>query len=416
MSTTTEVWANWGLTPRVHPAWRAPVATERLAQVGLPSTRDEAWRNTSLKVALQAAYGAPTSAPLSVEERRAIDAVLADGAQRVAVVVDGRLEPALGRGVGLAAADAEVPVGGLAVNGDGYAALADVFAPEVSMLRVARADDGGLVQVVFVTRAAVPVVAHPRLWVGVEQGARVTLLETHVVVGAAASLTNALVELVVDADADVTHVVVDEVGGVGATRVRQTFVGVGSGATYRRHLTSLGGGGLVRDVVDARLDARASATVDTIQLVHAGDHIDHRLVLRHVGRDACTQHTTRGVVTAKGRAVVDSNVHVAREAGGASARQSMKHLLVSPDGDARARPRLEIEVDEVTASHGATVGQLDAAQLNYLRSRGVPEPTARQMLTEAFVAEVVDRAPSSVAALVRSKVQNVLPTRLGGGL
>ncbi len=414
MSTATDVWNGWGLTPRVSPVWRAPAGLERLAAHGLPTTRDEAWRHTSLKVALGADFGAPSRAPLTPDEVAAVQAAVVPGATEVAVICDGYLVPALGRGTAVTLADGAVPVGQLASQGDGYAALADVYAPEASVLRVGRGQDAQLVQVVMLTRAHLAVVAHPRLWVSVGEGARVTLLETHIGVGAGASFTNAVVELEIGRDAEAAHVVVDEVGRVGSTRLRQTFVAVEPGATYRRHLTSLGGGGTVRDVVDARLDARATVSVDTIQLVDAGDHVDHRLVLRHVGRDATTAHTTRGVVTAKGRAVVDSNVHVAKEAGGARARQSMKHLLVSPDGDARARPRLEIEVDEVTASHGATVGQLDAAQLGYLRSRGVPESVARQMLTEAFVAEVVDRAPAAVGTLLRDRVQAILPDRLGG--
>lgn len=414
MSTVDAPWNGWGLTPRAAPAWQSAAALARLAVAGLPTTREESWRNTSLKVALTAAYRAPTSGTLEAGVVDAVAALAVPAADRVWVMVDGCIVPALGRGTPAPLADASLAVGSLASAGDGYAALAEVFAAEVAALRVAAGSDAGVVQVICITQASSPTVVHPRLWVQVGAGAKVTLLESHVVLGAAASLANAVVEVDVEPDATVTHGVIDEVARVGTTRVRQTFVALGRGGTYHRHVTSAGGGGIVRDVVDVRLAERSNVVVDTIQLVHAGDHIDHRLVLRHEGRDASSTHTTRGVVTAKGRAVVDSNVHVGREAGGASARQSMKHLLVSPDGDARARPRLEIEVDEVTASHGATVGQLDRDQLAYLRSRGVPEATARQMLTEAFVAEVVDRAPAALRDPIRSKVEAVLPARLGG--
>jgi Fe-S cluster assembly protein SufD len=51
---------------------------------------------------------------------------------------------------------------------------------------------------------------------------------------------------------------------------------------------------------------------------------------------------------------------------------------------------LEIEADEVQASHGSTVGRLDDGALYYLRARGVPEAEARAMLTRAFCLVALD--------------------------
>jgi Fe-S cluster assembly protein SufD len=44
----------------------------------------------------------------------------------------------------------------------------------------------------------------------------------------------------------------------------------------------------------------------------------------------------------------------------------------------------------VKCSHGATVGELDATQLFYLRSRGVPAAEARAILVRAFLTEALD--------------------------
>ena len=65
-------------------------------------------------------------------------------------------------------------------------------------------------------------------------------------------------------------------------------------------------------------------------------------------------------------------------------------LLLSQDAEIDSKPELEIFADDVKCSHGATVGELDAEQLFYLRSRGVPDSEARAMLVRAFLTEALD--------------------------
>jgi Fe-S cluster assembly protein SufD len=73
--------------------------------------------------------------------------------------------------------------------------------------------------------------------------------------------------------------------------------------------------------------------------------------------------------------------------------QSSRNLLLNPRAHIDTKPQLEIFADDVKCAHGATVGQLDAAELFYLKSRGLSELAARNLLTYAFGAEVIDRIP-----------------------
>jgi Fe-S cluster assembly protein SufD len=77
----------------------------------------------------------------------------------------------------------------------------------------------------------------------------------------------------------------------------------------------------------------------------------------------------------------------------------MRHdaLLLSDRAEVDAKPELEIYADDVACAHGNTVGALDEEALFYARSRGIPLPAARAMLTEAFVAEAVDRIEHEAA-------------------
>jgi Fe-S cluster assembly protein SufD len=87
-----------------------------------------------------------------------------------------------------------------------------------------------------------------------------------------------------------------------------------------------------------------------------------------------------------------------------SAQQS-RNLLLSRRAHVDTKPQLEIFADDVKCAHGAAIGQLDADELFYLRTRGLSESAARNLLTYGFAAEIVDRIPiASVAASLRRAV------------
>ncbi len=76
---------------------------------------------------------------------------------------------------------------------------------------------------------------------------------------------------------------------------------------------------------------------------------------------------------------------------GTDAHQTDRNLCLTPKAHILARPELEIYADDVKCSHGATVGQLDASALFYMRTRGIPEEEARMLLMFAFMSDVIDK-------------------------
>jgi Fe-S cluster assembly protein SufD len=74
------------------------------------------------------------------------------------------------------------------------------------------------------------------------------------------------------------------------------------------------------------------------------------------------------------------------------------------------KPELEIYADEVIASHGATVGQLDEMAVFYLRTRGLTEKAARQLLTTAFCQSVSDRlSDPKLGEVISQRMMDVMP-------
>ena len=97
-------------------------------------------------------------------------------------------------------------------------------------------------------------------------------------------------------------------------------------------------------------------------------------------------------------------------ADGTEARQSNANILLSARAEIDTKPELEIYADEVIASHGATVGQLDETAVFYMRSRGLSEHQARQLLTTAFCRSVSDKLPDrELAEVISQRMMDVMP-------
>jgi len=115
------------------------------------------------------------------------------------------------------------------------------------------------------------------------------------------------------------------------------------------------------------------------------------------------------VAGGKARAVYQGKVTVAKGADGADSRQTAKALLLSETAEADLKPELEIFADDVKCAHGAAIGDLDAEQIFYLRSRGVPENHARAILMYAFLEDALEPiADETLRGAVRTGVQTAL--------
>jgi Fe-S cluster assembly protein SufD len=170
------------------------------------------------------------------------------------------------------------------------------------------------------------------------------------------------------------------------------------------------GGRLVRNDVEVKLRERG-ASLDLYGLLLAGEgqHVDDHTRIDHIAPDTRSTEAFRGVIGRRGRGVFNGKVVVHRGAHGIDAHQTSDNLLLSDQAEIDTKPELEIYADDVKCSHGSTVGELDAEHLFYLRARGIDEADAREMLTTAFAATVLERI---VAEDVRASVADKVGARL----
>jgi len=117
------------------------------------------------------------------------------------------------------------------------------------------------------------------------------------------------------------------------------------------------------------------------------------------------------VLGGRSRGVFNGKALIRPGADESSVRQSNANLLLSPLAQIDTKPELEIYADEVEASHGATVGQLDEAAIFYLRTRGLSELAARRMLVGAFCKAVTDKLENqALAGRVSDMIDEAMPS------
>ncbi|MBC7982871.1 MAG: SufD family Fe-S cluster assembly protein [Candidatus Obscuribacterales bacterium] len=161
--------------------------------------------------------------------------------------------------------------------------------------------------------------------------------------------------------------------------------------------------------LDVTLHEGSDFAFDAANIGGADSTLEIVTVVRHVEPNAASRQTIRSVLGGKAAGSYLGKVAVSRGADGTDSVQSVKAMLLDRGATANAKPELEIYADDVKCAHGATVGQLDAAALFYLRSRGIDTDAARALLTQAFAAVLLERAPVDS---LRERVNNAIATRL----
>src|SRR5262249_15680821 len=99
----------------------------------------------------------------------------------------------------------------------------------------------------------------------------------------------------------------------------------------------------------------------------------------------------KGILDDRGSGVFNGRIIVRKDAQKTDAIQKNKNLLLSEEAVVDTKPQLEIFANDVRCTHGATIGQIDPEALFYLASRGIGYHDARDLLTYAFAADVLDR-------------------------
>ena len=402
-------------------------AFTQFAESGFPTTRLEPWRFTNIAPIARTRFA--LAAPESVDER-AIGPYELVGLNGPRVVcVDGRFASQLSRVEGLPAGVeirslAEVlrtepqtvePYLGRLAGFDGPSAA--FTALNTGLLQdgiVVRVPDHTVVErplhLLFVSTGVAGMMSHPRLLVLVGENSQVQVVESYAGLADAAYLTNAVTEIVLNDSAVVDHYKLLR-ESVKAYHVGSMHPRLGRHATFSSHAITLGGL-IVRNEVMAELGGEGGeCTLNGLYLVNGNRLIDNHTTIHHAQPHCNSHELYKGILDDQARAVFNGKIIVAPDAQKTDAKQTNKALLLSEHAQINTKPELEIFADDVRCTHGATIGQLDADALFYLRARGLGEEQARRLLVHAFASDLLNRIAIEP---IRDQLDTVLLQQLPG--
>ena len=358
-----------------------------LAANGLPGPREEAWRYTSLRPFAETAFKPAARIDPSAALLARIPAITGPRL----VFVDGRFHSELSgvpKGLRVTTGAPAHPTSSRIARpaDEKLVALNTMLSEDGAAIHVPAGHDAGtLILVSLGTGHSVGF--HPRHAIILEAGAKLALVD--IAIGDGEYLHNPVLTAEIAAGATLTHLRIQDEGAA-AFHLSTTYAQVAEAATYDSFALTLGAR-LARMEVHAHLAGEnAAAHLNAAQLLGASQHADFTTVVRHDAPNTASRQTVKNVLTGRSRGVFQGRIEVARIAQKTDGYQMNQALLLSPDAEMDSKPQLQIYADDVKCSHGATVGALDANQLFYLRSRGVPEAEARAILVRAFLSEALD--------------------------
>lgn len=408
--------------PAVAPAWSqallqalpaaegvlAPVqqrGRQLLAEVPLPSRRDEAWRFTSLEVLTALDPGGLTlgaDSPMSLPP--------ADpGVLRL--VLDGRRDPLVGvtlpQGLSpLSDEELQQRLGQtLEANGCREAwpvLLNKAAAGQLLALRVRGAVEPTLELVCDAGREAclMPL----RILLVLEEGASLSVLQVQRSSGA--NLTSVVVEAELGRQARLQHGLL-ALGHSQAALLAHLAVRQEPGSEFSLTSATAGWGLLRFEPRVQQREGEAVTTLRSLQLVRGQQLADTHSQVAFEGPEGRLDQLHKVVANDAGRSVFNGAVRVPRPAQRTDAAQLSRSLLLSERARVDTKPELEIVADDVRCAHGATVSQLQQDELFYLQSRGIGADQAAALLLRGYCEEILQSLPAAAA------VWNPLPALLG---
>ena len=357
-------------------------AAAAFRRAGLPSTRDEAWKYTSLRSMADDEF----REPLTSVDGGTLPAIPAIDGPRL-VFVDGRLRrdlSSLPDSLHVSRFADDPAFGSLSrPEQEPVVALNTMLAEDGAILSVsAGVDAGTLVLVSLGAETGRSVAFHPRHAVRLAEGARLALIE--ISVGRGHYLHNPVFSVEVAANAVLTHVRLQDEAAE-AFHLATIYATVEEGGLYDAFTLTLGAR-VSRAEFHARLTGpNATVHLNAAQLLRGSQVGDITTVVRHDAPNCASRQTVKNVLTDRARGVFQGRIEVERVAQKTDGYQMSQALLLSPDAEIDCKPELQIYADDVKCSHGATIGELDTDQLFYLRARGIPEHEARSLLIRAFL-------------------------------
>ncbi|OUL33564.1 Fe-S cluster assembly protein SufD [Nostoc sp. 106C] len=240
-----------------------------------------------------------------------------------------------------------------------------------------------------------PTISQPRCLVVAESGSQVTFIEeytNHKDTEGKVYLTNAVTEIWLAENAQVSHTRVEREGAE-AFHIGKTAIAQARDSRYTCNAITFGGKLSRHNLEVLQTGEQTETTLNGLTIIYGNQLADTHSAIALNHPYGKSEQLHKCIVGDRAHAVFNGKVFVPKPAQLTNAAQLNRNLLLSSKARVDTKPQLEITADNVKCAHGATVSQLEDDEIFYLQSRGIDENAARNLLINAFAAEIINQIP-----------------------
>jgi Fe-S cluster assembly protein SufD len=247
------------------------------------------------------------------------------------------------------------------------------------------------IQIIYIsTGGEIPTVSYPRALVLAQRNSSLNLVEQYV--GSGQYFTNAVTEIWLDENAQVQHTRLQEESTL-SFQIGKTVISQGRDSRYTGYGISFGGK-LSRHHWEVwQLGNQTESNLYGLDMLVGEQVADTHSAIALNHPHGTTDQLHKCIVDDRAHTVFNGKVFVPKTAQMTNANQLNRNLLLSPKARVNTKPELQITADNVKCAHGATISQLEADEIFYLRSRGLSESDSRHLLIDAFANEIIEKIP-----------------------
>jgi Fe-S cluster assembly protein SufD len=249
---------------------------------------------------------------------------------------------------------------------------------------------------------------HARNLIAVNKFAKATVIEKFDTIGEHKSFTTIVNEIKVGENAQFEYFKVEN-DTENAYHISNVHATQAKSSNFKTFTFSLNGA-MVRNNLNIKLEGEGIDTyMNGLYLLKGKTHVDNHTVADHTKPNCHSNELYKGIIDDYAKAVFNGKIFVRQDAQKTNAFQSNKNILLSDNATINTKPQLEIWADDVSCSHGCTIGQLDLDALFYLQTRGIKKDKAKAMLLHAFASDVLETVANQA---IKNYLEQIITIRL----
>jgi Fe-S cluster assembly protein SufD len=379
-------------------------AIANFSNLNFPTTHDEDWRFTNIAPLLK--HNFKPADKTKLKQKQIKNFLFKRISSNMIVFVNGHFAPELSK---LKSLPDGITVGSIADEIKNGSSIIDEYLSKYAnyktqiftALSTAFTQDGAFIHVhdnkvieepiniLFITVAGEEkILSQPRNLFVAGKNSQVTIIERYVSLDEGIYFTNVVSEIVTGENSSINHIKIQEESSK-AFHVSRTEIDQEKNSNFVSYSISLGGEISRYDVNSKFNDEGGECSLNGLYLLTGSQLYDTHSLIDHA-KPHCTSHEHyKGILDDTSRGVFNGKVIVRKDAQKTNAFQKNNNIILSDGALVNTKPQLEIFADDVKCSHGATVGQFDQDSLFYLKTRGIGEEKARDILIHAFASDVI---------------------------